>query len=126
MSARDPLLLAMKAAVCASCEIGEGSAWLMAQRVITALDRAGFKVISPRTPELHESRSMNVTLAQYQQILGERNAALAEIDRLRAEVERYRDIVGDAETDVVEILETPAEGGSERARESARQAEGSP
>lgn len=58
-----------------------GSPYVLADLLLDRLDAAGLRLISARLPELRESRATNVTLAQYQQILGERNALKARLDR---------------------------------------------
>lgn len=62
-----------------------------AEALACELDRSGFKIVGARTGTLAGSRTTDVSLAQYQQILGERNALLARID--------------DFERRVVELLE---------------------
>lgn len=92
-------LPAIRAAISAASIINEGSAWLMAARMLAHLDASGWKVVDARSPALRDSRSMSVSLATYQQILGERNALLAKVAALNGEIERYRDMVGEADTD---------------------------
>ncbi|HJQ55398.1 MAG TPA: hypothetical protein VJ890_00740 [Vineibacter sp.] len=83
----DPVLAALKSAIVAGAAIDEGSAWRLAGRLQQLLDAAGFRIVGARTPELAEARTSTVSLAAYQQILGDRNAERAAREALAAKLE---------------------------------------
>ncbi len=51
-----------------------------AEALIAELDQRGLRIVGARTGTLAANRNTNVSLAQYQQILGERNVLQAQLD----------------------------------------------